>query len=275
MATTNNKAGTGTNGPAAPTARRVVSREQWLEERVALLTEEKELMRRRDEVSAKVRALPWVKVEKPYAFDAPAGVGGGGKKSLGELFGTRNQLLVYHFMFDPTWSQGCKSCSFVADHYNGIVVHLAHRDISFLTVSRAPIEQIEAFRERMGWTFPWVSSAGNDFGRDYGVSFTDQELVSGRAVYNFTRGAYPIRELPGLSVFVKDAQGDVYHTYSTYARGLDNFLTAYQFIDVAPRGRDEAPSEGMAWLRHHDRYDAGSYVDPWAEKPGVTGPAMG
>jgi predicted dithiol-disulfide oxidoreductase (DUF899 family) len=175
-------------------------------------------------------------------------------------------------MFDPTWSQGCKSCSFIADHYNGIVVHLAHRDISFVTVSKAPIEKIEEFRTRMGWTFPWVSGANNEFGHDFGVSFTDEELADGKTLYNFNRKPYPIRENPGLSVFTKDERGNIYHTYSTYARGLENFLTAYQYIDITPKGRDEAETSGMGWLRHHDRYDDASFVDPWAEKPGITGP---
>ncbi len=248
---------------------RVVSQDAWLKERVALLAEEKRLMRERDELASKVRELPWVKVEKNYTFDSPTG-----KKSLADLFGSHSQLIVYHFMFDPTWSQGCKSCSFIADHYNGITVHLAHRDISLVTVSKAPVEKIEQFRKRMGWTFPWVSGGGNDFGRDFGVSFTDQELSDDNSVYNFNRKPYPIRELPGLSVFYKDEQGTIFHTYSTYARGLDNFLTAYHYMDVTPKGRDEAETPGMGWLRHHDRYDGSPFVQPWDEKPGVTGPAQ-
>lgn len=246
---------------------RVVSRDEWLKERIALLNEEKKLTRQHDAIASKVRDLPWVKVDKSYTFDAPTG-----NKSLADLFGSHSQLIVYHFMFDPTWSQGCKSCSFIADHYNGIVVHLAHRDISFVTVSKAPIEKIEQFRARMGWTFPWVSYGNTDFGRDFGVSFTDQELADDNTVYNFNRKPYPIRELPGLSVFSKDAEGEIYHTYSTYARGLDHFVTAYQYMDITPKGRDEAETPGMGWLRHHDRYDDTDFVDPWAEKPGVTGP---
>lgn len=249
------------------TPHKVTSREAWLKERIALLAEEKELMRRHDALTQKIRDLPWVKVDKAYTFDSPDG-----EVSLAELFGDKNQLVVYHFMFDPTWSQGCKSCSFIADHYNGIVVHLAHRDISFVTVSKAPIDMLEKFRARMGWTFPWVSGGRNDFGRDYGVSFTDQELASGTMLYNFNTKPYPIRELPGLSVFYKDEQGDIYHTYSCFARGLENFLTAYQYIDITPKGRDESETGGMGWLRHHDRYDGSPFVDPWAEKPGITGP---
>jgi predicted dithiol-disulfide oxidoreductase (DUF899 family) len=246
---------------------RVVSREEWLKQRIALLAEEKELTHRRDALAAKVRELPWVKVETPYTFDSPTG-----KVSLTDLFGPHSQLMVYHFMFDPTWSQGCKSCSFIADHYDGILIHLNHRDISFVTISKAPIEKLEAFRTRMGWSFPWVSGAGNDFGRDFGVSFTDQELTDGSAVYNYTDKVYPIRELPGLSVFTRSEDGAIYHTYSVYARGLENFLTAYRFIDSTPKGRDEAQTGGMGWLRHHDRYDQVEFVDPWAEKPGITGP---
>jgi predicted dithiol-disulfide oxidoreductase (DUF899 family) len=256
---------TTTSTPA--TGHRIVSREVWLSERIALLAEEKELTRRRDALASKIRDLPWVKVGKTYTFDAPAGT-----VTLADLFGARSQLIVYHFMFDPTWSQGCKSCSFIADHYNGIVVHLAHRDISFATVSKAPIEKIEQFRARMGWTFPWVSGANTDFGRDFGVSFTDQELADGNTLYNFTGKPYPIRELPGLSVFARDERGVIYHTYSAFARGLESFLTAYQYIDVTPKGRDEAQTGGMGWLRHHDCYDDANFVNPWEEKPGITGP---
>src|SRR4051812_5538383 len=171
---------------AAP--HRIVSREQWLKERIGLLDQEKELTRQRDALAQKTQALPWVKVEKAYTFDSPTG-----KKSLGDLFGPHSQLIVYHFMFDPTWSQGCKSCSFIADHYNPLVVHFAHRDVSFMTVSKAPIEKLEEFRKRMGWGFPWVSAANTDFGHDYGVSFTDQELASNKAVYNYIAKPYSIR----------------------------------------------------------------------------------
>jgi len=253
-----------------PAKHRVVSHDQWLKERVALLAEEKEFTRQRDAMAAKVRALPWVKVEKAYTFDTPAG-----KKSLAELFGPHSQLMVYHFMFDATWSQGCKSCSFIADHYDGLVVHLAHRDISFMTISKAPIGKLEEFRKRMGWKFPWASAAETDFSHDFGVSFTDAELADPGVLYNYTHKPYPIRELPGMSVFYKDERGDIYHTYSVYARGLEDFMTAYRYIDVTPKGRDEAPASGMDWLRHHDRYDGSEFVHPWAERPGVTGPALG
>ncbi len=248
-------------------AHRVVSRAQWLSERIALLAHEKELTRQRDALAAKVRELPWVKIEKRYSFDAPTGV-----KTLEELFGPRSQLIVYHFMFDPTWSQGCMSCSFLADHYDRLVVHLAHRDISLVTVSKASIAKLEQFRTRMGWSFPWLSSSSSDFGRDFGVSFTDEELAAGTGSYNFDQTAHSIRELPGLSVFFKDARGDVFHTYSTFARGLEEFITAYRFIDITPKGRDEAKTGGMGWLRHRDRYNDTSFVVPWAERPGITAP---
>jgi len=259
-----------TNAASPIPPHRVVSQSEWLQARIALLAEEKDMTRRRDALAAKVRDLPWVHVDKSYTFDSPAG-----KKSLADLFGPRSQLIVYHFMFDPTWSQGCMSCSFIADHYNGLVLHLAHRDISFITISKAPIEQIEQFRKRMGWNFPWVSGAGTDFGHDYGVSFTDQELAADNSVYNFNRKPFGIRELPGLSVFTKDDQGNIYHTYSSFGRGLEDFLTAYRFIDATPKGRDEDPSRGMlTWLRHHDRYNDTSFVVPWAERPGITAPLL-
>lgn len=248
-------------------AHRIVSHEEWLKARIALLAEEKELTRRRDALAAQVRELPWEKVEETYSFDSPTG-----KVTLADLFGNKSQLIVYHFMFDPTWSQGCKSCSFIADHYNGVVVHLAHRDISFVTISKAPIDKLEEFRARMGWTFPWVSGANTNFGHDYGVSFTDEELADSNTLYNFTGKPYPTRELPGLSVFTKVADGTIYHTYSAFARGLESFLTAYNYIDVTPKGRAEAQTGGMGWLRHHDRYNDPNFVDPWNEKPGITAP---
>lgn len=250
--------------------RAVVSREEWLRARIALLEEEKEFTRRRDALAAKVRDLPWVRIDKEYVFDTLSG-----RASLAELFGLHRQLIVYQFMFDPTWSQGCPSCSFIADHYNGLVVHLAHRDISFVTVAKAPIEQLEVFRRRMGWTCPWASAAHTDFSRDFGVSFTDEELRAGTSTYNYVSKATAVREFPGLSVFVKDDDGKVYHTYSTFARGLEDFLTAYRFIDITPKGRDEETVGGMGWLRHRDRYDESAYVAPWLERPGITMPAQG
>lgn len=246
---------------------RVVSRDEWLKQRIALMAEEKDLTRRRDALAAKVRELPWENVDKAYTFDALDG-----KVTLAELFGDKSQLIVYHFMFDPTWSQGCKSCSFIADHYNSIVVHLEHRDISFLTISKAPMEKIEPFRQRMGWTFRWVSAANTDFSHDFGVSFTDEQLADPASIYNYTGKPYPIREMPGLSVFKKQPDGSIYHTYSVYARGLEDFLTAYRYIDVTPKGRDEAETGGMGWLRHHDRYNDEVFIQPWLERPGITSP---
>ena len=243
------------------TSHKVVTKQAWTEARINHLKKEKELTRLRDELSRERRELPWVKVDKQYVFDGP-----GGEETLAGLFDGRSQLVVYHFMFDPAWSQGCKLCSFVADHYNPAVVHLAHRDVTMVTVSKAPLEKLEAFRRRMGWTFKWVSSFHNDFGRDFHVSFTEEELKSPLSVYNYDRKPYPITELPGMSVFARDEAVDVFHTYSTYARGLDVFLTAYHVLDIVPKGRDEEGLPGMAWLRHHDRYDDPNFVDPWNER---------
>lgn len=241
---------------------RVVSRQEWIKARKAHLAKEKAFTRQRDELTRAGRELPWVKVDQNYNFD-----GIDGKRTLADLFGGRSQLIVYHFMFHPEWSQGCKSCSLVADHFDPAIIHLNHRDVSMVAVSRAPIDKIHAFRQRMGWTFNWLSSAGNDFGRDFGVSFSEQEMQSGLPLYNYESMQVPIKELPGLSVFYKDDAGHIYHTYSTYSRGLDIFLGVYNFLDVVPKGRDEADAPGMGWVRHHDRYDGKPFVDPWNEKP--------
>jgi predicted dithiol-disulfide oxidoreductase (DUF899 family) len=238
----------------------VVSREEWLKARKLLLREEKELTQARDRLSERRRELPWVEVEKDYVFDGPAG-----PVSLAELFEGRSQLLVYHFMFAPDWSQGCKSCSLVADHYDPAIVHLAHRDTTMIAVSRAPLDKLLAFRNRMGWTFNWVSSGANDFNRDYGVYFTPEERQNGLAIYNYESSAMPISDLPGLSVFTRDASGTIFHTYSTYARGLDIFLNVYNLLDTTPKGRDEEQIEIMSWVRHRDRYDVPGFVDPWVE----------
>jgi len=258
--------------PAVPAAShkarpRVASRAEWLQERLTLLAEEKELTRRMDALAAKVRTLPWVRVDSAYVFDTPSGTA-----SLADLFGTASQLVVYHFMYDPTWSQGCKSCTFVAEHYERLAVHLAHRDITLMTVSRASLAQIEAYKQRMGFTFPWVSDPSGRFGRDFEVSYSDEELASGKATYNFLKIARGIRELPGLSVFAKCPDGVVHHTYSTYARGLEAFLTAYRYMDITPKGRDEQATGGMGWLRHRDRYEGPAYPHPWEERPGITAP---
>jgi predicted dithiol-disulfide oxidoreductase (DUF899 family) len=240
---------------------RVVSREEWLAARKELLKKEKEFTRLRDKLSAARRDLPWVKVEKNYVFDAP-----NGKETLAELFGGHSQLIVYHFMFDPEWSEGCKSCSLLADHYNPAIVHLKHRDVSMVTISRAPIEKLLAFRQRMGWTFKWVSSFGNDFNRDFNVTFTVDELERKAANYNYKSGPFPVTEAPGISVFFKDDQGNIFHTYSSYARGLDIFIGTYNLLDIVPKGRDEDGLRyGMEWVRHHDRYGDETFIDPYVK----------
>ena len=228
----------------------VVPHEEWVSARKTLLEREKAFTRERDELSRLRRALPWEKVGKAYVFDGPDG-----EETLADLFGPRGQLIVYHFMFGPDWDEGCKSCSFLADHYAPAVVHLAQRDVTLVTVSRAPLAKIEAFRQRMGWRFKWVSSLRSDFNRDYQVTFAPEDVAAGKVGYNYTETAFPMNEGPGLSVFCKDDAGEVFHTWSTYARGLDMFIGAYHLLDVVPRGRDE---EGlpfsMEWIRHHDRY---------------------
>lgn len=228
----------------------VVSHQEWLEARKALLEKEKELTRLRDDMARQVRELPWERVEKEYTFEGP-----GGSESLADLFEGRGQLIVYHFMFDPEWTEGCKSCSFMADHYEPAIVHLNQRDVTLVTVARAPLATLEAFKQRMGWRFKWVSSLGSDFNRDYQVSFTPEEIAAQEMTYNYRRQAFPSTEGPGLSVFCRGEDGTIYHTYSCYARGLDRFLGSYQFLDVTPKGRDEDElSYTMEWIRHHDRY---------------------
>ncbi|MBS1857982.1 MAG: DUF899 domain-containing protein [Acidobacteria bacterium] len=233
----------------------VVSREEWLKARTALLEAEKALTRRRDELARQRRELPWVRVEQDYSFHGPAG-----RVTLADLFQGRSQLIVYHFMFGPDWEEGCPGCSFVSDHIDGMLVHLAHRDVSLVAVSRAPIDKIQAFRRRMGWRFRWVSSEGSGFNREYGVSFEAGDKVDGKLPYNYGLNAFPTDEAPGLSVFFKSAGGDVFHTYSCYARGLDGLVGTYNYLDLVPKGRDEdGLPRPMAWLRHHDRYeDAGA-----------------
>ena len=233
------------------TTHRTVSREEWIAARLEHLAREKEFTRLRDQLSRERRDLPWVKVDKAYVFDGPRG-----PESLADLFERRSQLVVQHFMFDPSWDEGCKSCSFWVDNFDGIVVHLNHRDVSFALVSRAPIATLEAYKNRMGWSVRWVSSLSNDFNRDYHVSFTPEELERGQAYYNYANGSFPVPEAPGISVFYKEADGAIYHTYSCYARGLDMLNGAYHLLDLVPRGRDEAGlSHSMEWLRHHDRYE--------------------
>ena len=228
----------------------VLSHDDWIEARKDLLEKEKAFTRARDEISAARRDLPWELIDRDYRFTATDG-----EKSLADLFAGRGQLTVVHFMLGPGWEQGCPSCSFMADHYNPAVVHLAHRDVSLVAVSRAPIDEIETFRNRMGWDFPWVSSHGSDFNHDFQVSFGDAEMEKGEMYYNYRNTSFPASEAPGISYFAKGDDGEVYHTYSTYGRGLDIFITAYNFLDHAPKGRDEQDlSYGMEWVRHHDRY---------------------
>ncbi len=236
---------------------RAVSQTEWLAARKDLLIKEKNFSRQRDELSAERRKPPCVRVKKKYVFDAP-----GGKQSLSELFAGRSQLIVYQFMLGPGWEEGCKSCSFVADHIDGSVVHLAHRDVTLLAVSRAPLPQIEAFKKRMNWRFKWVSSNGNDFNHDYHVSFTKDEMASGKIYYNYDMTEFPSEEGPGASVFYKDGTGGIFHTYSTYSRGLDMLIGAYNYLDLVPKGRDEdGLTFSMAWVRHHDKYGDGQLVD--------------
>ena len=227
----------------------VVSQNEWLAARKALLAKEKEFSRQRDALSAARRELPWVKVEKNYVFEGPDG-----KETLADLFGGKSQLMVYHFMLGPGWVQGCPSCSFLADHFDGATIHLAQRDVAFVVVSRAPLAEIEAYKKRMGWKFKWVSSNGNDFNHDFHVSFTPQEKASGKVDYNYAIGNFPSEEAPGLSTFIKDG-GALLHTYSTYGRGLDIIVGTYNMLDLAPKGRDEdALPWSMAWVRRHDEY---------------------
>jgi predicted dithiol-disulfide oxidoreductase (DUF899 family) len=226
---------------------RIVSQSEWLEASRAQLVKEKEFTRLREKLAEERRALPWVKVEKDYVFDTPDG-----RVTLGELFAGRGQLIVQHFMFGADWNEGCPSCSFWSDNFNGIDVHLAHRDTSFVVVSRGPVDKLEAYRKRMGWTFRWVSSLNNDFNFDYGVSFPPDEK---EPKYNLDTQAPYGQEAPGLSAFRRGEDGAIYRTYSTYARGLDVLNGAYHLLDMTSKGRDEKElSFSMAWVRRHDRY---------------------
>lgn len=238
------------NSPAVPSA--VVSRTAWVEARKKLLAKEKALTRQHDVLAAERRELPWVRVEQPYEFTGP-----NGKETLAQLFAGRSQLFIYHFMFGPDWDEGCRSCSMVADHVDAAATHLAHRDVTVLLVSRAPYPKLAAFQQRMGWKFKWVSSFENTFNRDFGVTFTPEEVASGERAYNFGSAPPFADEVGGGSVFFKDGTGQVFHTYSSYGRGLEPLLVPYFYLDLVPKGRDESglpyPS---AWFRHHDRYEA-------------------
>jgi predicted dithiol-disulfide oxidoreductase (DUF899 family) len=228
----------------------IVSREQWLEARKALMAQEKEFTRTRDRLSEQRRALPWVRVEKTYVFDSPAG-----QKTLADLFDGRSQLVVQHFMFAPDWEAGCKSCSFWADQFDRIIPHLKARDTTLVAVSRAPLPKLEDFKRRMGWSFDWYSSANTDFNQDFAVSFTPQELNSGEKIYNFKTSGFAAEEAPGISVFYRDESGGIFHTYSCFARGLDMMNAAYQYLDLTPLGRhEEGLPYPMDWVRLRDQY---------------------
>jgi predicted dithiol-disulfide oxidoreductase (DUF899 family) len=229
-----------------------VAREKWIAARKAHLAREKELTKLRDEVMAERRALPWVKIEKNYVFDTPQG-----KRTLSELFDGRNQLIVQHFMFGPDWEEGCTGCSFGADHIDGPMQHLCHHDVSFVAVSRAPLEKLMAYKKRMGWKFPWVSSAGSDFNFDFNVSFKREDLDKGKVLYNYEMIETQMDELPGCSVFIKDENGNVFHTYSSYGRGNEEVIGAYMLLDMTPIGRNENGPHGnlMDWVKRHDQYD--------------------
>ncbi|HXM93990.1 MAG TPA: thioredoxin family protein [Candidatus Dormibacteraeota bacterium] len=236
---------------------KVVSQTEWLAARKNLLSKEKEFTRLRDELSRQRRELPWEKIEKEYVFD-----GQNSKETLADLFGGKSQLMVYHFMFSPGWEEGCPSCSFLSDHIDGSLMHLAARDVTLVVVSRAPLAQIEAFRKRMGWRFKWVSSYGNDFNRDHHVSFTKEEMANGQMYYNYVMQHFPREEGPGMSAFYKDGNGGIFHTYSSYGRGLDMLVGTYNWLDLAPKGRDEDDlAFTMAWVRHHDKYGDVRFVD--------------
>jgi len=228
---------------------KVVSHEEWLAARTQLLAEEKKFTRLRDRLSQQRRDLPWARVDKDYVFDGPAG-----RETLSQLFDGRHQLAVYHFMLAPDWQEGCKSCSFWADNFNGIDVHLRQRDVSFLAISRAPLSRIEAFKKRMGWTFKWVSSFGCDFNYDYHVSARPEQSAAGEVIYNYAPRKTTLEELPGISIFYKDDDGAIFHTYSCYARGLDMMNAAYHWLDLMPKGRKERGPHKMAWVRLHDEY---------------------
>ncbi|POR48358.1 DUF899 domain-containing protein [Bosea psychrotolerans] len=226
----------------------VVSREDWLLARKAHLAREKAFTRQRDALSAERRALPWVKVDKDYAFE-----GRDGRLTLADLFGANSQLLIYHFMFGPGWTEGCPGCSFLADHFDGANLHLKHHDVSLVAVSRAPYAEFQPFRKRMGWDFAWVSSAGSDFNDDFHVSPSPAERAAGRYEYNYEMHDGEGGEMPGFSVFYRNEAGEIFHTYSTYARGGDLLIGANNFLDMMPKGRNETTI--MDWMRHHDRYE--------------------
>jgi len=230
---------------------KVATPEKWLATRLELLREEKKLTRLGDQLAERRRKLPWVKVTKPYTFDSPRG-----KTTLADLFMGHSQLMIQHFMLGPGWEQGCKSCSFMTDHFNPMVVHLKARDVAFAVISHAPLKEILPFKKRMGWAVNWVSSHGTGFNQDFHVSFTEKEIKRGGVEYNYHKMDFPQTEAPGISVFARDPAGNVYHTYSTFGRGVEVVMTTYDLLDLTPKGRDEGQDAyGMQWLRHHDRYE--------------------
>jgi len=231
--------------------REIVSEAEWLVARKDLLTREKEFNRQRDALSAARRKLPVVKIDKEYVFEGP-----NGSETLADLFDGRSQLIVYHFMLGPGWEEGCKSCSYLADHFDGANWHLPHRDVTLAVISRAPFAEIKPYQKRMGWRFKWLSSYGSDFNFDYHVSATDEEKAKDEMFYNYETGELMSDEMPGLSVFYKDESSQIFHTYSTYARGLDILVGTYNFLDFVPKGRDENPDSTMDWVRRHDEYAA-------------------
>jgi len=237
---------------------RIVSREEWIIARKALLAKEKALTHERDRLNAERRELPWVRVEKTYAFDGP-----NGRETLGDLFAGRSQLIVKHFMLAPGQKDPCVGCSFESDHIDGALVHLEHHDVSLVAVARAPYAEIAAVKARMGWCFKWVSSYGSDFNYDFNASFTPEQIAKGEAFYNYQMITPPLEDLSGRSVFYRDETGQIFHTYSSWARGGDLLLGTYNLLDLTPKGRNETgPNHNLTdWVRHHDRYGAGGYVD--------------
>jgi predicted dithiol-disulfide oxidoreductase (DUF899 family) len=233
--------------------RKVVSQKEWIAARKKLLVKEKKFSKLRDAMNRQRRQLPWVKVEKEYVFDGPTG-----KVALADLFDGKSQLIVYHFMFGPGWGEGCAHCSFWADHYDSVNLHIGQRDTAFAVVSRAPWKETAPFKKRMGWKFKWVSSFGTDFNFDFNVSFTTEQLKNGTAIYNFAPLDMDIDEREGVSAFYRDKNGDIYRTYSSYARGIDLMNTTYNFLDLTPKGRDENPEASQDWVRYHDRYESGA-----------------
>jgi predicted dithiol-disulfide oxidoreductase (DUF899 family) len=231
-------------------APRIVSRQDWLVARLAHLQQEKKLTRQREELRRQRSELPWVKLDQNYVFTGP-----NGRVTMADLFEGRSQLIVYHFMFGADWGEGCAHCSFVADHFDGARVHLNAKDVSFTAISHAPWPEIAPFRQRMGWKFPWVSSAGTSFNTDYHVSFTPEQIASGKVPYNYAERPFPVEEAPGFSVFAKNAEGEVFHTFSSYGRGIEVLMGTYHFLDLVPKGRNESADTPMDWVRYHDRYE--------------------